>query len=539
MASLQVLTDRFNTNLPRQQQFLTAQFDKKYGTKTMVKGPTQAFTMLIHGMHYNFNDVHEPILLNFAQRSRVTIIQLGQQDDFSYGSPILPMVYFCINKYGVAFLEELEHALELKGFDEKYEATPGNEISEKIFEIFSSFEAIKLANTYHSSSYFNLYSRGETIQNLSFSINEPFETLTIDFDINQPEHYYYYLYSNPSAQNWSITDQDGNMQIFQATVPMGIYHYTKQLNIIKRFRDKDQRFTLRQVCKDLRTVYPNGKIYLFLEACKSSADLFPTEKVVKTSLMFNLGKLTVEETWPIVVKRYVDLKDPQFQIAEMPSYLINEFFKDTPIKNILKKMFKNCFVVKTHLGQIKVSDLEYNFHNKNNVNIIILFQPNPENPNLIKDIKIQGFCFLQKKNDDTLYIHTLCVNKNARSQGVCNKMISFITTKYGNRLTSVTFNLELHVRGPHTLFTQVDKFPGENIGAFKCYYKNGFLFKRVGQTMIAPDGINFIMHRPKMGIHSLTESIFKDFHKEISDDEKLLFLTGQKVQPSDWKRLIF
>ena len=109
--------------------------------------------------------------------------------------------------------------------------------------------------------------------------------------------------------------------------------------------------------------------------------------------------------------------------------------------------------------------------------------------------KIASFLFLQiDPQTNTIFIHTVCTNKDYYRRGCCKRLISHITNGY-NR-----YNLRLGVRVGKVLGEGLDGNP-----ACYCYEKYGFRISKVVPTEIKSDGLNVSMIRPVNGIFTETQ----------------------------------
>lgn len=127
---------------------------------------------------------------------------------------------------------------------------------------------------------------------------------------------------------------------------------------------------------------------------------------------------------------------------------------------------------------------------KNNLTLFFKTDKNSQFIILHTDKKPVAFCFLRHDG----YIHTVCVNANFRGQGLCSKLMEYVTKTYNH------MNLFLHVRiGPY-----MGQGLPLNKTAYKCYQKYGFLGIKGETCAILDDGINCTMVRPPYGEYNLS-----------------------------------
>jgi Acetyltransferase (GNAT) family len=139
-------------------------------------------------------------------------------------------------------------------------------------------------------------------------------------------------------------------------------------------------------------------------------------------------------------------------------------------------MYYNCF-------KEDLQNIELDSKNK----FVGIFRKKDGNPALLSNYDLIGYCFLQFKDPNTYFIHSLCIDTSQHGRGFCSKLMCYIIWKYGGiEGQRPAYNLELDVRTEPT---------NPNIGAFKCYHKFGFVFAKPLKCFWGPDGQNCRMHR--------------------------------------------
>jgi hypothetical protein len=242
----------------------------------------QAYEWVVEGAEYFISEYYSPKqnpiifyfnshgsgtgeTLSYRDRNSITIIQVGKEGSLTYKGIIEIGILYLLEKFGEEFINRLSYILLLYGenYIEQFSISDDSDSLDK--EIYNYFQTSKKAIRQlcsipdYNKQIVRIFGPTDEIQNLYLDLTIPNQSTIFNVNIDNPKAKYC-LKSSSKPFQLNITDRN-----IKGVIPLGLYKFTDgHLQLHSTIKQT----TLKELCIELRAMYPTQKIVLFLSACK-------------------------------------------------------------------------------------------------------------------------------------------------------------------------------------------------------------------------------------------------------------------------------